>query len=136
MKFWLSLERWFGVFGPACRLWAIPEKGVFVFLLLGKFSEVIEAMPTSPKVFVASHDYESTSAEQLSFKMRDEIEIQEEAGDWWWGRLVRTGEEGWFAPGWGKVKKAVDPSVPPSAALLNDQMKAESKFLKKLKSQQ
>lgn len=55
------------------------------------------------KVFIADFTYEASSESELSFKVGDRIIISNDEGDWWYGELIRTAQQGYISPSYGRV---------------------------------
>jgi len=53
--------------------------------------------PASVKVFVALYDYDARTAEDLSFRKGEHLEIQTDTeGDWWYAKSRTTKLEGYI----------------------------------------
>lgn len=60
-------------------------------------SELSDAAPTTGKVFVALYDYDARTAEDLSFRKGEHLEIQTDTeGDWWYAKSKTTKLEGYI----------------------------------------
>ncbi|XP_033738390.1 tyrosine-protein kinase Src42A-like [Pecten maximus] len=56
-----------------------------------------ETTPTTTKVFVALYDYDARTAEDLSFRKGEHLEIiNDTQGDWWYARSKTTQNEGYI----------------------------------------
>lgn len=52
---------------------------------------------TAPKIFVALYDYDARTAEDLSFRKGEHLEIQTDTeGDWWYAKSLTTKLEGYI----------------------------------------
>ena len=60
-------------------------------------------------VFIADYPYASQNEGELSFEEGDSIQILSSDGDWWFGQLIRTNEEGWLSPSFGHVVEELSP---------------------------
>ena len=59
-------------------------------------SELIDG-PSTGKVFVALYDYDARTAEDLSFRKGEHLEIQTDTeGDWWYAKSKTTKLEGYI----------------------------------------
>ncbi|XP_072170471.1 tyrosine-protein kinase Src42A-like [Diadema setosum] len=52
--------------------------------------------PTNFKRYVALFDYEARTQDDLGFKKGEELEVQNDSGDWWLARSRLTGREGYI----------------------------------------
>ncbi|XP_071510875.1 tyrosine-protein kinase Src42A-like, partial [Diadema antillarum] len=52
--------------------------------------------PTNFKRYVALFDYEARTQDDLGFKKGEELEVQNDSGDWWLARSRVTGREGYI----------------------------------------
>jgi len=56
-----------------------------------------DSLRLSPKVFVALYDYDARTAEDLSFRKGEHLEIQTDTeGDWWFAKSLTTKLEGYI----------------------------------------
>jgi hypothetical protein len=56
------------------------------------------------KIFVSDYEFSSDDETMLHLSSGDEVEVLAAEGhDWWYGRLVHTGKEGWFPPTYGHL---------------------------------
>lgn len=56
-----------------------------------------ETPRVAPKVFVALYDYDARTAEDLSFRKGEHLEIQTDTeGDWWYAKSLTTKLEGYI----------------------------------------
>lgn len=56
-----------------------------------------ETARITPKVFVALYDYDARTAEDLSFRKGEHLEIQTDTeGDWWYAKSLTTKLEGYI----------------------------------------
>ena len=60
-------------------------------------SELADGVPSTGKVFVALYDYDARTAEDLSFRKGEHLEIQTDTeGDWWYAKSRTTKLEGYI----------------------------------------
>ena len=52
--------------------------------------------PTNFKRYVALFDYEARTQDDLGFKKGEELDVQNDSGDWWLARSRLTGREGYI----------------------------------------
>ena len=52
--------------------------------------------PTNLKRYVALFDYEARTQDDLGFKKGEELDVQNDSGDWWLARSRVTGREGYI----------------------------------------
>lgn len=59
--------------------------------------EAVDSARVAPKVFVALYDYDARTAEDLSFRKGEHLEIQTDTeGDWWYAKSLTTKLEGYI----------------------------------------
>jgi len=59
--------------------------------------EAGDAPRVAPKIFVALYDYDARTAEDLSFRKGEHLEIQTDTeGDWWYAKSLTTKLEGYI----------------------------------------
>jgi hypothetical protein len=93
-------------------------------------------------IFIADYPYERQNEGELSFEAGDKIRVVNSDGDWWYGELMTTKEEGWLSPLYGHVEEDVSPYIGPSStdqenlnkrtALFMEIIKVETAFCQKL----
>ncbi|XP_033122754.1 tyrosine-protein kinase SRK2-like [Anneissia japonica] len=53
-------------------------------------------IPDNLKIYIALFDYDARTAEDLSFKKGDHLEVGNDTGDWWLARSRSSGKEGYI----------------------------------------
>jgi transglutaminase/protease-like cytokinesis protein 3 len=93
-------------------------------------------MASRTGIFAADFAYSSGNEGELSFQEGDNIRILNSDGEWWFGELIRTKEQGWLSPAYGHIVEDVTPYVSTSdqekitkrSNLLKEIMRVESAY--------